>query len=54
MANMVLDARMYSLEKVLLWGQYSSSSRDQGVAQTHAVGPSASVFTLRGFSCRLI
>eukprot|EP01062_Namystynia_karyoxenos_P012325 TRINITY_DN1442_c0_g2_i2.p1 TRINITY_DN1442_c0_g2~~TRINITY_DN1442_c0_g2_i2.p1 ORF type:complete len:3758 (+),score=972.48 TRINITY_DN1442_c0_g2_i2:1382-11275(+) len=50
-----LDPRVYARGKVLLWGQFSSSSKDQGVAQSFAMkGDHASVFTLEGFSCRLI
>eukprot|EP01065_Artemidia_motanka_P043402 TRINITY_DN6011_c0_g1_i1.p1 TRINITY_DN6011_c0_g1~~TRINITY_DN6011_c0_g1_i1.p1 ORF type:complete len:2888 (+),score=672.46 TRINITY_DN6011_c0_g1_i1:991-8664(+) len=55
LANVNLDARIYARGKVILWGQYSSSSKDQGVAQSFAGGGGrASVFTLEGFSCRLI
>eukprot|EP01062_Namystynia_karyoxenos_P082611 TRINITY_DN9333_c0_g2_i1.p1 TRINITY_DN9333_c0_g2~~TRINITY_DN9333_c0_g2_i1.p1 ORF type:complete len:2476 (+),score=892.90 TRINITY_DN9333_c0_g2_i1:497-7429(+) len=54
LANVSLDSRVYARGKVILWGQYSSSSKDQGVAQSFAGGNRASVFTLEGFSCRLI
>eukprot|EP01062_Namystynia_karyoxenos_P031402 TRINITY_DN232_c0_g3_i1.p1 TRINITY_DN232_c0_g3~~TRINITY_DN232_c0_g3_i1.p1 ORF type:complete len:3247 (+),score=420.30 TRINITY_DN232_c0_g3_i1:94-9741(+) len=50
----VLDSRIYSKGKVLLWGQFSSTSRDQGIAQSFARGKQASVFTLDGVSCRMI
>eukprot|EP01062_Namystynia_karyoxenos_P037533 TRINITY_DN2731_c0_g2_i1.p1 TRINITY_DN2731_c0_g2~~TRINITY_DN2731_c0_g2_i1.p1 ORF type:complete len:3132 (+),score=814.06 TRINITY_DN2731_c0_g2_i1:607-9396(+) len=49
-----LPAEVYAKGKVLLWGQFSSSSRDQGIALTFAKGRNASIFTLQGSSCRLI
>eukprot|EP01062_Namystynia_karyoxenos_P042007 TRINITY_DN30671_c0_g1_i1.p1 TRINITY_DN30671_c0_g1~~TRINITY_DN30671_c0_g1_i1.p1 ORF type:complete len:2687 (+),score=782.45 TRINITY_DN30671_c0_g1_i1:64-8061(+) len=52
--NVTLSPKVYARGKVVLWGQFSSSSKDQGVAQSFAGGPKASVFTLEGSSCRLI
>eukprot|EP01062_Namystynia_karyoxenos_P082614 TRINITY_DN9333_c0_g3_i1.p1 TRINITY_DN9333_c0_g3~~TRINITY_DN9333_c0_g3_i1.p1 ORF type:complete len:2819 (+),score=877.20 TRINITY_DN9333_c0_g3_i1:94-8457(+) len=52
--NVTLDPKVYAYGKVVLWGQYSSTSKDQGVAQSFAGGPKASVFTLEGSTCRLI
>eukprot|EP00756_Hemistasia_phaeocysticola_P033068 Hpha_TRINITY_DN16445_c5_g10::TRINITY_DN16445_c5_g10_i1::g.159125::m.159125 len=55
LGGVTLNSRVYARGKVLLWGQYSSSSKDQGIAQQFAIkGNNASVFILEGFSCRLI
>eukprot|EP01062_Namystynia_karyoxenos_P012324 TRINITY_DN1442_c0_g2_i1.p1 TRINITY_DN1442_c0_g2~~TRINITY_DN1442_c0_g2_i1.p1 ORF type:complete len:2718 (+),score=581.00 TRINITY_DN1442_c0_g2_i1:84-8237(+) len=52
--NVSLPPKVYARGRVVLWGQFSSSSKDQGVAQAFAGGAKASVFTLEGSSCRLI
>eukprot|EP00756_Hemistasia_phaeocysticola_P001185 Hpha_TRINITY_DN10847_c0_g1::TRINITY_DN10847_c0_g1_i1::g.23078::m.23078 len=51
LANVNLPRAFYDVNKVVLWAQYSSSSRDQGVARSFASGGSASVFTILGRSC---
>ena len=52
LAGVVLDRRVYDLNKIVLWGQFSSSSIDRGVASAFAKGAeTAAVFTLIGKSC---
>eukprot|EP01062_Namystynia_karyoxenos_P065807 TRINITY_DN597_c0_g1_i7.p1 TRINITY_DN597_c0_g1~~TRINITY_DN597_c0_g1_i7.p1 ORF type:complete len:3224 (+),score=399.68 TRINITY_DN597_c0_g1_i7:80-9751(+) len=50
----VLPREVYVKGAVILWAQFSSASRDQGVAQSFAQGKQASVFTLEGKSCRMV
>eukprot|EP01065_Artemidia_motanka_P010578 TRINITY_DN1561_c1_g2_i1.p1 TRINITY_DN1561_c1_g2~~TRINITY_DN1561_c1_g2_i1.p1 ORF type:complete len:2395 (+),score=585.41 TRINITY_DN1561_c1_g2_i1:135-7319(+) len=56
LANVELPRSLYDLHRVVLWGQYSSTSKDQGVAVTFASGGAgtASVFTIMGKTCRCI
>eukprot|EP01062_Namystynia_karyoxenos_P008779 TRINITY_DN130_c0_g4_i2.p1 TRINITY_DN130_c0_g4~~TRINITY_DN130_c0_g4_i2.p1 ORF type:complete len:2307 (+),score=528.68 TRINITY_DN130_c0_g4_i2:69-6989(+) len=55
LANVKLPSSIYGLGKVVLWGQYSSSTTDRGVASAFAAGDSScAVFTLLGKSCRCI
>ena len=52
LANVMLDRRVYDTGKIVLWGQYSSSSIDRGVASAFAKGDAtAAVFTLLGRNC---
>eukprot|EP00756_Hemistasia_phaeocysticola_P042713 Hpha_TRINITY_DN16983_c0_g1::TRINITY_DN16983_c0_g1_i10::g.51971::m.51971 len=54
MAGAKLDEKEYAKDNVVMWSAFSSTSRDQGIAQAFAVGGKASVFTLTGTSCRLL
>ncbi|KAJ9459583.1 hypothetical protein DIPPA_04300 [Diplonema papillatum] len=52
LAGVILDRRVYDTGKIVLWGQFSSSSLDRGVASNFAKGDTtAAVFTLIGRSC---
>eukprot|EP00756_Hemistasia_phaeocysticola_P022119 Hpha_TRINITY_DN15814_c0_g6::TRINITY_DN15814_c0_g6_i1::g.191682::m.191682 len=52
LAGVTLDRRIYDIGRVVLWGQYSSSSKDRGVAASFAqAGGKAAVFTLEGKNC---
>ncbi|KAJ9450397.1 hypothetical protein DIPPA_27974 [Diplonema papillatum] len=54
LTNARLDQKSYESGKVVLWSNFSSCSKDQGVAQSFALGKNASVFIIKGTSCRLI
>eukprot|EP01062_Namystynia_karyoxenos_P008778 TRINITY_DN130_c0_g4_i1.p1 TRINITY_DN130_c0_g4~~TRINITY_DN130_c0_g4_i1.p1 ORF type:complete len:2472 (+),score=825.32 TRINITY_DN130_c0_g4_i1:83-7498(+) len=55
LANVSLPSSVYGQGKVVLWGQYSSSTTDRGVASAFAGGATAcAVFNLVGKSCRCI
>eukprot|EP01065_Artemidia_motanka_P015317 TRINITY_DN19178_c0_g1_i1.p1 TRINITY_DN19178_c0_g1~~TRINITY_DN19178_c0_g1_i1.p1 ORF type:complete len:1402 (+),score=308.97 TRINITY_DN19178_c0_g1_i1:80-4207(+) len=52
LAGVTLDRAVYDTGRVVLWGQYSSSSKDRGVAAAFAQSDStAAVFTLLGKNC---
>eukprot|EP01062_Namystynia_karyoxenos_P056150 TRINITY_DN4710_c0_g1_i1.p1 TRINITY_DN4710_c0_g1~~TRINITY_DN4710_c0_g1_i1.p1 ORF type:complete len:1775 (+),score=445.98 TRINITY_DN4710_c0_g1_i1:91-5415(+) len=52
LAGVTLDRNVYDTGKVVLWGQFSSSSKDRGVAAAFAQSEgAAAVFTLLGKGC---
>eukprot|EP01062_Namystynia_karyoxenos_P075869 TRINITY_DN7362_c0_g1_i1.p1 TRINITY_DN7362_c0_g1~~TRINITY_DN7362_c0_g1_i1.p1 ORF type:complete len:1651 (+),score=528.93 TRINITY_DN7362_c0_g1_i1:646-4953(+) len=52
LAGVRLERGVYDTGKVVLWGQYSSSSKDRGVATAFAASTgAAAIFTLTGKQC---
>eukprot|EP01063_Lacrimia_lanifica_P032641 TRINITY_DN5611_c1_g1_i1.p1 TRINITY_DN5611_c1_g1~~TRINITY_DN5611_c1_g1_i1.p1 ORF type:complete len:1546 (+),score=470.16 TRINITY_DN5611_c1_g1_i1:127-4764(+) len=52
LSGVVLDRSVYDTNRIVLWGQFSSSSVDRGVASAFAKGSEcAAVFTIIGRSC---
>eukprot|EP01065_Artemidia_motanka_P027183 TRINITY_DN32400_c0_g1_i1.p1 TRINITY_DN32400_c0_g1~~TRINITY_DN32400_c0_g1_i1.p1 ORF type:complete len:2236 (+),score=768.33 TRINITY_DN32400_c0_g1_i1:52-6759(+) len=55
LANVQLPTAVYAQSKIVLWGQYSSSTTDRGVASAFAGSDSScAIFTLLGRTCRCI
>ena len=57
LANARLPPELYATGNVVVWSAFSSTSTDQGISQYYAgsqSGKNASVFIVKGSSCRLI
>eukprot|EP00754_Rhynchopus_humris_P004325 Rhum_TRINITY_DN12203_c0_g4::Rhum_TRINITY_DN12203_c0_g4_i1::g.50085::m.50085 len=52
--NAKLSSDTYARGNVVLWAAFSSTSMDQGISAAYANGLNASVFIIKGKSCRLI